>query len=286
MKLFNQKTIIVTGAGRGLGRCHALAFASEGAQVVVNDIGGARDGSSTDEGPAAAVVREIIDQGGIAVADTNSVATPEGAEAIIQTAVKAFGRVDVLVNNAGILRDRTLLKMSFDEWQTVNDVHLRGTFLCTQFACRRLKSQGEGGVVINTTSTSGLLGNFGQANYGAAKSGIAGFTRVAAIEMARYGIRVNAVAPLAKTRMTEELEEIPETLAPEHVSPLLLFLASEHAKDVSGRIFAAWGGRLHEFYYTTSEGAVKLDGRWSVDEIAAQWGQITQSQAEVASLDL
>ncbi|RMH94585.1 MAG: SDR family NAD(P)-dependent oxidoreductase, partial [Calditrichaeota bacterium] len=248
MGRFEGKTVIVTGAGGGIGRCHALAFAREGANVVVNDLGVTREGARAGQPLAEGVAEEIRRQGGRAVADMHSVAEREGAEGILHTALEAFGRVDVLVNNAGILRDRTILKMSDEEWDAVIAVHLRGTFLCTQVVARQLVEQGEGGAIINTSSTSGLWGNFGQANYGAAKAGIAGFTFTAALEFARYGIRVNAIVPVAKTRMTEDISSVPEALKPEHISPLVLYLASDLAKGVTGRIFGIYGGQVQEYY--------------------------------------
>ena len=267
---FDGKTVIVTGAGGGIGRCHALAFAKEGANVVVNDLGGARDGTNPNEGIAAEVAAEIRQHGGKAVPDAHSVSEKNGAEAMIQTAIDAFGSVDVLVNNAGILRDRTLSKMSDSEWDAVIDVHLRGTYLCTQSACKQMISQGTGGAIVNTSSTSGLLGNFGQGNYGAAKAGIAGFTKVAALEMLKHSIRVNAIAPTAKTRMTDDIPQVPDELKPEHISPLVLFLASDLANGITGRIFAAQGNHLQEFYYATTPGIKKADSGeiWKIDDIA------------------
>ncbi|MCP5112556.1 MAG: SDR family NAD(P)-dependent oxidoreductase, partial [bacterium] len=227
MSLFDGKVAIVTGAGGGIGRAHALAFAAEGASVVVNDLGGARDGTGAGASMAESVAAEIRGKGGQSVADTHSVSEPESAEAIIQTAIDRFGRLDVLINNAGILRDKTILKMTGEHWDTVQDVHLRGSFFCLRAACRVMAGQKTGGSIVNTTSTSGLFGNFGQANYGAAKSGVAGLTRVAALEMAKHGIRVNAIAPVAKTRMTQELDAVADALGPEWIPPLVLHLASD-----------------------------------------------------------
>ena len=283
---FKNKTVIITGAGGGIGRCHALAFAKEGANVVVNDLGGARDGSNPDEGTAATVVEEIHRAGGTAVADAHSVSEKAGAKAIIQTAIETFGGVDVLVNNAGILHDRTIAKMSEEEWEAVINVHLRGTYLCTQAACQQMIAQGRSGVIVNTSSTSGLFGNFGPGNYGAAKAGIAGFTKVAALEMLKHGIRVNAIAPTAKTRMTDDIAQVPEALKPEHISPLVLYLASDLAAGITGRIFAAQGNYLQEFYYAATRG-VKKEGSevWTLDEIAAQWEAITNRSLTPATHD-
>lgn len=274
MSLLNGKVAIVTGAGGGLGRCHALALAQAGAKVIVNDLGGARDGSGSAAGPAQKVVDEIKAAGGEAAADFNSVATLDGAEAIVQNALTAFGRVDIVVNNAGILRDKSLLKMEESMWDSVIAVHLKGTFAVSQAAARRMAEQAQGGRIINTSSTSGLIGNFGQANYGSAKAGIAGFTRVAAIELAKHKITVNAIVPIAKTRMTEDLPGFPEELKPECVSPMVVFLASGLADNVTGRIFGVQGGKITEYRYQISDGAIKDQGLWTPEEIAARFGEI------------
>jgi NAD(P)-dependent dehydrogenase (short-subunit alcohol dehydrogenase family) len=199
---YDGKVAIITGAGGGLGREHALLLASRGAQVVVNDLGGSVSGEGGSEGPAHTTAKEIEDLGGIAVADTNSVATPEGGEAIVKTALDNFGKVDIVINNAGILRDKTFHNMTPEFVDPVLDVHLRGAFWVTRPAWVKMREQGYGRV-INTSSNSGILGNFGQSNYGAAKMGLVGFTRVLAAEGAKYNIKVNALAPVARTRMTE-----------------------------------------------------------------------------------
>ena len=276
MGLLNGKVAIVTGSGGGLGRCHALAFAKEGAKVVVNDYGGARDGSGSGTTMADGVVQEIRATGGEAVANYESVVTMAGAQAIVQTAVDAFGRVDILVNNAGILRDKTLLKMDEAMWDTVIAVHLKGTFAMTQAAGRRMVEQNQGGRIINTSSASGLIGNFGQANYGAAKAGIAGFTRVAAIELAKHGITVNAIVPVAKTRMTEGLSSVPDDFEPEKVSPFVVFLASDLAKDVTGRAFGIRGREILEYKYKVTDGARAAGDAWTVQEIADRFNEITR----------
>lgn len=280
MKLLDGKVAIVTGAGGGIGRATALLFAREGAKVVVNDVGGARDGSGESASPAETVVAEIRGLGGQAVASPQSVATRAGAEQIIATAVKQFGRVDVLVNNAGILRDKTLLKMDDEMWDAVIGVHLKGTFLCTQAAVAQMRAQGSPGSVVNTTSVSGMLGNFGQANYSAAKAGIYGFTRTASIELQRYGIRVNAVAPIAKTRMTEDLpmfEKI-QSMTPEHVAPAHLFLASELSGDLTGAVLSVAGGKLSVYKVVESAGKFKDSdqGVWTAQEIADHWEVISK----------
>ena len=201
---FDGKVAIITGAGGGLGREHALEFARRGARVVVNDLGGSVDGTGNSTGPAADVVAEIEALGGEAVADGNSVATPEGGEAIVQTAIDNFGRIDIVVNNAGILRDKTFHNMTDELLTPVVDVHLKGAFYVTKPAWVHFREQGYGRV-INTSSNSGLLGNFGQTNYAAAKMGLVGFTRVLAAEGAKYNINANAIAPVARTRMTEDI---------------------------------------------------------------------------------
>ncbi|MGH8919615.1 MAG: SDR family NAD(P)-dependent oxidoreductase, partial [Actinomycetes bacterium] len=201
---FDGKVAIITGAGGGIGRHHALLLASRGARVVVNDLGGSVHGDGSDRGPAETVVKEITDAGGEAEADGNNVATPKGGRAVVQTALDAFGRIDIVINNAGILRDKTFHNMTPELLDPVIDVHLKGAFNVTQPAWVKMREQGYGRVV-NTSSNSGILGNFGQTNYGAAKMGLVGFTRVLAAEGAKYNIKVNAIAPLARTRMTEEL---------------------------------------------------------------------------------
>lgn len=280
MTLLSGKVAVVTGAGGGIGRATALLFAREGAKVVVNDVGGARDGSGESASPAEAVVAEIRAAGGEAVANTDSVATRAGAERIVATAVEHFGRLDVLINNAGILRDKTLLKMDDEMWDAVIAVHLKGTFLCTQAAVAQMRAQGSPGSVVNTTSVSGMLGNFGQANYSAAKAGIYGFTRTASIELQRYGIRVNAVAPIAKTRMTEDLpmfEKI-QSMTPEHVAPAHLFLASELSGDLTGAVLSVAGGKLSIYKVVESAGKFKDadHGVWTAQEIADHWEVISK----------
>jgi len=270
MGLLDGKVAIVTGAGGGLGRCHALALAAEGAKVVVNDLGGARDGTGADTRMAQQVVDEIHAAGGEAAPNYDSVATLEGAAGIVQTALDAFGRVDIVVNNAGILRDKSLLKMEEAMWDAVMAVHLKGTFAVTQAAARKMVEQGQGGRIINTSSIAGLIGNFGQSNYGAAKAGIAGFTRVAAIEFAKHNITVNAIVPLAKTRMTADIAAVPDDLTPEKISPLVVFLASELSSGLTGRLFGAQGSHYCEFRYQITDGADAAGALWSPQEIAAR----------------
>ncbi len=250
---FDGKVAIVTGAGGGLGREHALLLARRGARVVVNDVGGSVHGDGSDLGPAEAVAEEIRGGGGEAVADGHSVSTPGGGEAIVQTAIDAFGRVDVVVNNAGILRDKTFQNMTADLLDPVIDVHLRGAFHVTRPAWLHFREQGYGRVV-NTSSNSGILGNFGQSNYGAAKMGLVGLTRVLAAEGAKYNIKVNAIAPLARTRMTEELlGAAAEKLEPSLVSPVVAYLAHESV-PVSGEVYSVGGGRVARFFIGMTRG--------------------------------
>jgi NAD(P)-dependent dehydrogenase (short-subunit alcohol dehydrogenase family) len=250
---FDGKVAIVTGAGGGLGRQHALLLASRGARVVVNDLGGSVHGDGSDKGPAETVVAEITDQGGEAVAEGSSVATAEGGETLVNTAIDAFGRIDIVVNNAGILRDKTFHNMTPDLLDPVIDVHLKGAFHVTRPAWIKMREQGYGRVV-NTSSNSGILGNFGQSNYGAAKMGLVGLTRVLAAEGAKYNIKVNAIAPLARTRMTEDLlGDAASRLDPEAVSPVVVWLSHEDV-PVSGEIFSVGGGRVARFFIGMTEG--------------------------------
>jgi NAD(P)-dependent dehydrogenase (short-subunit alcohol dehydrogenase family) len=250
---FDGQVAIVTGAGGGLGRSHALLLASRGARVVVNDLGGSVSGEGADLGPAEKVAQEIRDAGGEAVADGHTVSTPEGGEAVVQTAIDAYGRVDIVVNNAGILRDKTFHNLTPDLLEPVLDVHLKGAFYVTRPAWLKMREQGYGRVV-NTSSQSGILGNFGQANYGAAKMGLVGLTRVLAIEGAKYNIKVNAIAPIARTRMTEELMgAAAEKLDPELVSPVVAWLASSDC-SVTGEVFTAAAGRVGRFFVGMTRG--------------------------------
>jgi NAD(P)-dependent dehydrogenase (short-subunit alcohol dehydrogenase family) len=280
MGLLDGKVAIITGAGGGIGRAEALLFAREGAMVVVNDLGGARDGTGSSAAAASKVVEEIRAAGGQAAPSFDSVATVEGAQAIVKTAVDAFGRVDVLVNNAGILRDKTLLKMDEAMWDDVIAVHLKGTFLCTQAAGKQMVAQGGGGRIVNTTSVSGMMGNFGQANYAAAKAGIYGLTRTAAIELQKQRITVNAVAPIARTRLTEDLPMFQtgmEELTPDHVAPGALFLASPLCEDRTGHVLAVAGSRMYVYKVVESAGKFKDEhAAWTAAEIADNWDAIAK----------
>jgi NAD(P)-dependent dehydrogenase (short-subunit alcohol dehydrogenase family) len=249
------RVVIVTGAGGGLGRAHALAFAMEGARVVVNDIGTSREGEGMSAGPAQSVVDEIVAAGGEAVANTDDVADWDGAASLVRTAIDSFGGLDVLVNNAGFLRDRMLTSMSVEEWDAVTRVHLRGHFCPLRHASAYWREQSKAGAsvdarIVNTSSGAGLMGSVGQGNYSAAKAGIVGLTLVAAAELARYGVTANAIAPAARTRMTEvampDMMRKPDSgfdaMAPENVSPLVVWLGSTESRDVTGRVFEVEGG--------------------------------------------
>lgn len=242
------RVVIVTGAGRGLGRAHALAFAAEGAKVVVNDLGVAPDGAGASAGPAREVVEEIRAAGGDAVAHDGDIATGRGAASLVAVALETYGRLDTLVNNAGFLRDRVLVNLDEDDWDAVMRVHLKGHFLPLRHAAAHWRAEAKAGApvtarVVNTTSGAGLLGSVGQGNYAAAKAGIVGLTLVAAAEMGRYGVQVNAVAPAARTRMTEETFASLAAL-PEDVSPLVVWLGSAAGAGVTGRVFEAEAGRI------------------------------------------
>jgi NAD(P)-dependent dehydrogenase (short-subunit alcohol dehydrogenase family) len=281
MGLLDGKVVVITGAGGGIGRAHARLLSREGAKIVVNDLGGARDGSGGEGSAADKVVDEIRAAGGSAVANHESVATSEGAAALVKAAISAFGQVDVLVNNAGILRDKSFLKMDEAMWDAVVAVHMKGTFLCSQVFAKQLVAQGNGGRIVNTTSVSGMLGNFGQANYSAAKAGIYGLTRTTSIELQKHRITVNAIAPIAKTRMTEDLPMFlgVDTLTPEHIAPAALFLASDLAGDRTGHVLAVAGARLYAFKVIETPGKFKdtNEGIWSAREIADHWDAICKT---------
>lgn len=255
--IVQDRVVIVTGAGRGIGRAHALAFAREGAAVVVNDVGVALDGTGQSAGPAQQVVDEITAAGGRAVANTDDVADWDGAASLVGTALDTYGRLDVLVNNAGFLRDRMLVNLAEDEWDAVMRVHLKGHFAPMRHAAAHWRAESKAGRqpdarVINTSSGAGLLGSIGQGNYSAAKAGIAGLTLVAAAEFGRYGVTVNAIAPAARTRMTEDAfaDDMAapdggfDAMAPENVSPLLVWLGSTQSAEVTGRVFEVEGGQV------------------------------------------
>ena len=251
-RLCEGKIAIVTGAGRGIGREHAMSLARHGAKVVVNDLGGERDGTGTDVSPAQQVVDEIVAGGGEAIANGDNVADWDGAQRMVDMAIETFGGLDAVVNNAGILRDRMLANMTEQEWDAVINVHLKGTFAPARHAAAYWREQSKAGHavagrIVNTSSVSGIYGNVGQSNYGAAKAGIAAFTQITSMELGRYGVTVNAVAPVALTRMTEDLGPAPETdeereaRSPKWIAPIVTWLVSDEAADVTGRIFEASG---------------------------------------------
>ena len=283
MTLCDGRVVIVTGAGGGLGRSHALAFAREGALVVVNDIGTSREGEGASEGPAQAVVEEIRALGGDAVANRDDIADFDGAGRLVQTAIDTFGRLDVVVNNAGFLRDRMLANMSVDEWDAVVRVHLRGHFCTSRHAVAYWRDQTKAGEsvdarIINTSSGAGLLGSVGQGNYAAAKAGIIGLTLNQSAEFARYGVTANAIAPAARTRMTEvaamaEMMAVPESgfdaMSPDNVSPLVVWLGSAESRDVTGRVFEVEGGVISVADGFQHGPRVDKGARWEPSEIGA-----------------
>lgn len=281
-----DRVVVVTGAGGGLGREYALTLAREGACVVVNDLGGARDGTGAGHNMADQVVTEIKEAGGRAVANYDSVADGDGAANIIKTAVDEFGKVDGVVSNAGILRDGTFHKMTFDNWNAVLQVHLYGGYNVVRAAWSHFREQGFGRVVV-ATSTSGLFGNFGQANYGAAKLGLVGLINTLAIEGAKYNIKANAIAPIAATRMTEDIlpPEVLAKLKPEYVAPVVAYLCTEELAE-TGSVFIAGGGKVQRAALFENAGAV-FENPPSVDELAAQWSTIADlSAAKSASFSL
>ena len=278
------RVAIVTGAGRGIGRGHALELARQGAKVVVNDIGGAVDGSGSDVGPAQQVVDEITAMGGEAVANTDSVTDWEGAQRMVNQAIETYGTLDVVVNNAGILRDRMVFNMTEDEWDAVIAVHLKGTFALMRWAAAYWREKAKAGEevdarIINTSSTSGIFANPGQGNYGAAKSGIASLSIIAAKELQKYGVTANAIAPGARTRMTENLGGMSSRPAPaegewderspDNIAPLVTWLASSEAKDVTGQVFIVGGGRINVAINWQRGPGVDKGARWDPAELGA-----------------
>jgi NAD(P)-dependent dehydrogenase (short-subunit alcohol dehydrogenase family) len=281
---FDGKVAIITGAGGGLGREHALLMAGRGALIVVNDLGGAVDGTGSDKGAAQLVVDEIVAAGGEAVANSDSVATAEGGEAIVQTAVDSFGKVDIVINNAGILRDKSFHNMTPDLADAVIDVHLRGAFHVTQPAWRIMREQGYGRV-ISTSSAAGVFGNFGQANYGAAKLGLVGLTKVLAAEGAKYNIKANAIAPLALTRMTEDLlGGLGEKVEPGLVSPLVTYLAHESCES-TGRLYSVGGGRIAEVFFGECQGYAG-GPELSPEAVRDNWDTITDREGFVVPVGI
>jgi NAD(P)-dependent dehydrogenase (short-subunit alcohol dehydrogenase family)/acyl dehydratase/putative sterol carrier protein len=281
------QVVLITGAGQGIGRSHALALAREGAKLVINDPGVARDGEGSDHKAADKVVAELREVGAEALANYDSVATAAGADAMVAAAIERFGRLDAVINNAGILRDKTLIKLDDADWQLVIDVHLKGTFLVTRAFARHVKERAEngqmGGRIVNTSSYAGLIGNFGQTNYSAAKAGIAGLTRSWALELARYGVTVNAIAPMAKTRMTEDIPVISNDMRPEQISPMVAYLLSPESKDITGRIFGIHGQQIFEYQMLMTEGVTKPGADlWAIDEIHAAMPRISAAKKGAA----
>ncbi|MEO1013843.1 MAG: SDR family NAD(P)-dependent oxidoreductase [Pseudomonadota bacterium] len=272
---YDGKVAIVTGAGNGLGRCHALALAARGAKVVVNDLGGARDGTGGSLGPAETVVKEIVDAGGEAIADGANVTDEAQVQAMAKAALDKWGRIDILVNNAGILRDKTFHKMEFSDYRMVIDVHLIGTALCTHAVWNVMRDQGYGRVVC-TSSPSGLHGIFGQANYGAAKAGMIGFMNALHLEGAKYNIRINLLSPSARTRMTEDLgmpEAVLEALTPEAITAACLFLVGEDAP--SRQIISCAGGGYAAAHIVETDGVYLPPDQQTPEAIAANWEKIS-----------
>jgi NAD(P)-dependent dehydrogenase (short-subunit alcohol dehydrogenase family) len=289
------KVAIVTGAGRGIGRGHALALAAAGAKVVVNDLGGSLAGEGADLSPAQQVVAEIEAAGAEAVADGENVADFAGAGRLVQHALDAFGRLDILVNNAGILRDRMLVNMSEAEWDAVIAVHLKGHFATTRHAAAHWRELSKSGAevkarVINTSSPSGVFGNIGQTNYGAAKAGIAAFTIIAAQELARYGVTVNCLAPNARTRMTEETFDMGapaegwDPLDPANISPVVVALCADEAQDITGQCFHIWGGAVNALQPWDSGELFEAERGWDADELLAAFRERFPSGAAPAGM--
>jgi len=276
------KVAIVTGAGRGIGREHALALADAGAKIVVNDLGGSLSGEGSDERPAEEVANEIRARGSEAAADYENVADFAGAERMVRRAIEAFGRLDILVNNAGILRDRMLVNMSEEEWDAVINVHLKGHFAPTRHAAAYWREQSKAGEtvrarVINTSSPSGVFGNVGQANYGAAKGAIASFTLIAAQELGRYGVTVNCLAPNARTRMTEQTfgdlaapEGGFDSLDPANIAPIVVALCADEAQEITGQCFFVFGGAVNVLRPWDAGELIATDGRWDAADFLAQ----------------
>jgi NAD(P)-dependent dehydrogenase (short-subunit alcohol dehydrogenase family) len=277
--ILDDKVAIVTGAGRGIGREHALALARAGARVVVNDLGGALTGEGADASPAREVVAEIAALGGEAVANGEDVADFDGAKRLVDAALETFGRLDILVNNAGILRDRMLVNMEEDEWDAVIAVHLKGHFATSRHAAAYWRDRSKAGDevrgrIINTTSPSGIFGNVGQSNYGAAKAGIAAFTVIAAQELHRYGVTVNCLAPNARTRMTESAFDVAEgaefdALDPANMSPVVVALSADAAQQITGQVLHIWGGAVNVLRPWSAGELLAADGCWDAEDLLA-----------------
>ena len=299
MGINDGRIVVITGAGRGIGREHALEFASQGAKIVVNDLGAEVDGTGSSAGPAGEVVDEIRGMGAEAVANGDDVSDYEGAGRLIQTAIDTFGGLDVLVNNAGILRDRMMVNMTIEEWDAVIRVHLRGTFAPMRHASEYWRNRSKAGEtndarIINTTSPSGIYGNVGQTNYGAAKAGIASLTIIAAMELGRYGVTVNAIAPAALTRMTENLgmgaasaakkpEEF-DPLDPGNIAPLVVWLGSPESAAITGRVFNVMGGNISVAEGWVAGPGVDKDDRWDPAELGGVIPGLVEKAAPNANM--
>jgi len=302
MGVLDGRVAIITGAGRGLGREHALLMAEEGARIVVNDLGGSTDGTGSDSGPAQEVVDEITARGGEAVANADDIADWDGGARLIASAIDAFGRLDILVNNAGILRDRMLVNMSIEEWDAISHVHLRGHFVPTRHAAAYWRDQSKAGnpisaSVINTSSGAGLFSNVGQSNYSAAKAGIAAFGLVAAQELGRYGVRVNTIAPVARTRLTLQTPGLGDAVkapedpnaydpwAPGNISPLVAYLAMADC-PFTGGVFHVGGGEVGLVHgWTLGEMIVSPDERtWKIEDLAAEAKKLLDGRPDIASI--
>jgi NAD(P)-dependent dehydrogenase (short-subunit alcohol dehydrogenase family) len=299
MGINDGRIVVITGAGRGIGREHALEFASQGAKIVVNDLGAEVDGTGSSAGPAGEVVDEIRGMGAEAVANGDDVSDYDGAGRLIQTAIDTFGGLDVLVNNAGILRDRMMVNMTIEEWDAVIRVHLRGTFAPMRHASEYWRNRSKAGEtndarIINTTSPSGIYGNVGQTNYGAAKAGIASMTIIAAMELGRYGVTVNAIAPAALTRMTENLgmgdasaakkpEEF-DPLDPGNIAPLVVWLGSPESAAITGRVFNVMGGNISVAEGWVAGPGVDKDDRWDPAELGGVIPGLVEKAAPNANM--
>jgi NAD(P)-dependent dehydrogenase (short-subunit alcohol dehydrogenase family) len=277
---FDDQVVIVTGSGNGLGKSHALEFARRGARVVVNDLGGARDGSGGGSAAAEEVVAQIREEGGDAIANGANVADFAQVESMVSQAMDKWGRIDVLVNNAGILRDKTFAKMDLADFQMVVDVHLTGSVNCTKAVWEQMREQQYGRIVM-TSSSSGIYGNFGQSNYGAAKMGVVGFMNTLAIEGQKYGIKVNSLAPVAATRMTEDLmpENVLSLLHPEAVTPAVIFMASEDAP--TRQIIAAGAGVFAKVVIQETPGVFLAESDRDAEHVASAWEQISATEGQV-----
>jgi NAD(P)-dependent dehydrogenase (short-subunit alcohol dehydrogenase family) len=278
---FDGRVAIVTGAGGGLGKTYALEIARRGGQVVVNDLGGKADGTGSGSSMADEVVKEITEAGGTAIANYDSVSTPEGGEAIVKTAIDNFGKVDVVINNAGILRDKSFVKLTPEELGIVLDVHLKGAFYVSQPAFRNMKENSYGRIIL-TASAAGIFGNFGQTNYGAAKMGLVGLMHVLAVEGAKYNIKANAIAPIARTRMTEALlGPMAEALDPSCVTPLVIYLSSE-ACEPSHELYSVGGGRFARIFVGLAPGWNAGKSKVvSAEEIQANLDQIRNQEGYI-----